>query len=195
MLKVVWKNKISPYDVCRVAGESFAMKIINAYVNRRLHDDYARHVVAAYTYQIFMKPGATTEFALLINFDSDMNAYLPLAAPCKLASEDFPIPFSIVHGDIDWVKDIDQGASELLVNINKQKFGNESNYYLQPDSGHNLHIDNENANINIIINECLYCDEPEKKLPVLPVKEYKSFLNPKGVDPPVPFKNDDIFSD
>jgi pimeloyl-ACP methyl ester carboxylesterase len=50
MLKVVWQQKISPYDVCRVAGESFAMKIINAYVNRRLTDDYARHVVAAYTY-------------------------------------------------------------------------------------------------------------------------------------------------
>ena len=50
MLKVVWKRKISPYDVMRVAGTRQAMKIIDAYVERRLTDDYERHVVAGYTY-------------------------------------------------------------------------------------------------------------------------------------------------
>jgi hypothetical protein len=71
-----------------------------------------------------MKPGATTEFALLINFDSEMGAYLPLGTQEKMGGLDFPVPFSIVHGDIDWVRDIDMGASEEIVQINKQKFGN-----------------------------------------------------------------------
>ena len=77
-----------------------------------------------------MKKGATSEYALLINFDSDMNAYLPLGSPNKMGNADYPVPFSIVHGDTDWVKDIDSGASEKIVAINREKFGNQSNYYL-----------------------------------------------------------------
>lgn len=130
MLKVVWKRKISPYNVMRVAGRRQAMKIIDAYVNRRLKDDYARHVVKAYTYQIFMKDGATTEYALLINFDSDMNAYLPLGSPNKMGGVDFPVPVSIVYGDEDWVGTIDDGASREIVRINQDKYGSESNYYI-----------------------------------------------------------------
>ena len=77
-----------------------------------------------------MKPVATTEFALLINFDSDMNSYLPLGSSDKMGGIFFPIPFSIVHGDDDWVKDIDCGASEDAVQVNKSRFGDESNYYI-----------------------------------------------------------------
>ena len=105
-----------------------------------------------------MKKGATTEFALLINFDSDMSAYLPLGSPKKMGGVDYPVPFSIIHGDQDWVGDIDSGASEQIVGINREKFGNESNYYIQPDSGHNLHIDNTHAHVNIIINDLFFYD-------------------------------------
>ena len=62
-----------------------------------------------------MKPHGTTEFALLINFDSDMNAYIPLGSPHLLGDEDFPIPVSIIHGDNDWVGDIDNGASAEVI--------------------------------------------------------------------------------
>jgi hypothetical protein len=50
MLKFVWKQKISPYDVCRVCGERFMKKIIFEYLETRVKDEYERQIVGAYTF-------------------------------------------------------------------------------------------------------------------------------------------------
>lgn len=98
MLKIVWKQRISPFSVCRVCGEGFMKKIIAEYLEPRIEGDYEKHIIGAYTYQIFMKPGES-EYALLINFDEQLRPFLPLGSTNKLASEDFPVPISIVMGD------------------------------------------------------------------------------------------------
>ena len=53
--------------------------------------------------------------------------------------------------------------------------GNDSKHYILPTAGHNLHIDNKEALINVIINEILYTSEEDaaKRLPILEVQHYK----------------------
>lgn len=98
MLKVVWKRRISPFDVCRLCGEGFVKSIIRPYFADKIGDEYDQTIVGAYTYQIFMKSHGTTEFALLVNFNDQLQAYLPLGTEKKLASEEFSVPVSIVIG-------------------------------------------------------------------------------------------------
>ena len=129
MLKFVWKQRISPYDVCRVCGERFMKNIIKEYLEERIDEEYERDIVGAYTYQIFMREG-TQEMALLINFDSMLQTFLPLGVPEKLANPDFPIPISVILGDQDWVMQCDDGASEYIVANNKKRHGAEANYYI-----------------------------------------------------------------
>ena len=116
-----------------------------------------------------MKENGTSEYALLINFTKALQCYLPLATPQKLADPDFPIPISIVLGDDDWMREVDLGASELVVMNNQKRHGRESNHYILPTAGHNLHIDNMNGLVNIIINEILYISEEDaaQRLPVI----------------------------
>ena len=54
-LNLVWKQRISPYDVARVLGERFLKLIIDEYLEDRVRDPIERDIVAAYTFQIFMK--------------------------------------------------------------------------------------------------------------------------------------------
>ena len=105
---------------------------------------------------MFMKAEATTEYALLVNFDPSFQAYLPLATSDKLASPDFAVPLVFVYGEIDWVKTMDDGAGLSCVTANKKKHGDQSNHYILPKASHNLHIDNNKGLINIILNETIY---------------------------------------
>ena len=117
-------------------------ELLDDYFKEKIPDEYDRRMVHAYTYQMFMKKEATTEYALTVNFDPSFHAYLPLGTSKKLASPDFPIPLVFIYGDKDWVKDLDQGSGAKCVKANKEKHGNGSNHYILPNSGHNLHIDN-----------------------------------------------------
>mmetsp|Transcript_5064 Transcript_5064/g.8635 ORF Transcript_5064/g.8635 Transcript_5064/m.8635 type:complete len:138 (+) Transcript_5064:683-1096(+) len=137
MLRIVWKQKISPFDVCRVCGEGFMKKIIREYLEERISEEYERQIVGAFTYQIFMRDG-NAEMALILAFDSQLQAFLPLGVSSKMADPDFPVPFSIIIGDRDWVNECDDGASQMCVGINKKKFGSQSNFYACPQAGHNL---------------------------------------------------------
>ena len=46
----------------------------------------------------------TSEFAFLNLFTNGLQAHLPLGTEDKLGSEDFPIPFSYILGESDWMK-------------------------------------------------------------------------------------------
>ena len=72
-------------------------------------------------------------------------------------------------GDDDWMREVDLGASELIVMYNKMKHESQSNHYILPTAGHNLHIDNVHAVVNVIINEILYANEEDApdRLPIL----------------------------
>ena len=62
--------------MARVCGDRFLKIVIDEYLEDRIHDDYARDVVAAYTFQIFMKK-SSQEMSLLIMFDNQIQAYMP----------------------------------------------------------------------------------------------------------------------
>ena len=49
-LNLVWKQRISPYDVARVCGERFLKIVIDEYLETRVLDPVERDVVAAYTF-------------------------------------------------------------------------------------------------------------------------------------------------
>lgn len=54
-LNIVWKQRISPYDVGRVMGDRFLKMFIDDYLEDRILDQNQRDIVAAFTFQIFMK--------------------------------------------------------------------------------------------------------------------------------------------
>ena len=49
-LNLVWKQRISPYDVARVMGDRFLKIIIDDYLETRVHDRTERDIVAAFTF-------------------------------------------------------------------------------------------------------------------------------------------------
>lgn len=117
-LSFIWERKISPFECFRFLGEPCMKEIITKYMEKRIEDEWERAIVGAYTYQIFMKENGTSEYAMLINFSKALQCYLPLGTSQKLASPDFPVPISIVMGDDDWMREVDLGASELIVMYN-----------------------------------------------------------------------------
>lgn len=51
----------------------------------------------------------------MILFNSNLVAKIPLSQEDRLANPDFPLPISVIFGEQDWVKDVDQNASLNLV--------------------------------------------------------------------------------
>ena len=107
----------------RLRGEKFTKEVLDDYFEDKIKDEDDRRIVHAYTYQMLMKKEATTEYALLVNFDPSFQAFLPLGTSEKLASTDFPIPLVFIYGENDWVKTMDDGAGLSCVKANKQKHG------------------------------------------------------------------------
>jgi hypothetical protein len=63
------------------------------------------------------------------------------------------------------------------VNKSKRAHGSQARYWICPDSGHNMQLDNPKALANILAHEVLgyqYCFD--KNLPILTVKEYDSYI-------------------
>lgn len=63
-------------------------------------------------------PG-TVEFGLPMQFTSGLRAILGLAGETRLANPEFKLPFCIVMGELDYVKSLDDGASEALIYLKK----------------------------------------------------------------------------
>ena len=45
ILVVVWNRKISPFDVCRFAGEKFMKQAIEEYLEDKITDPYEKKIV------------------------------------------------------------------------------------------------------------------------------------------------------
>ena len=65
-----------------------------------------------------MRPG-TTEYAMNIMFHFGINPKLPLNDFQKLGNPDFTVPFSFIYGSHDWVLNLDEGSSEILISEKK----------------------------------------------------------------------------
>ena len=76
----------------------------------------------------------------MVNFKAGMMAYLPLGTQEKFLNPELSVPISFVYGDNDWVRNIDWDFAEQCVAINKQKFGDKSNFIILPNSNHNIRI-------------------------------------------------------
>jgi len=46
----------------------------------------------------------------MILFDLGLYSKLPLGTPDKMANDQFPIPFSFIYGERDWVRTVDVDA-------------------------------------------------------------------------------------
>ena len=107
-----------------------------------------------------MRP-PTSEIALMINFDLLMHPKISLSLPEKLGKSDFPLPFSFIYGDRDWVAMIDAGSSLKLIEANQYYINGgtkpanttHGQFHIIPTSDHNMHMDNSIAFVNAIIND------------------------------------------
>ena len=108
----------------------------------------------------------TTEYALGVNFklDGGIVAHLPLGADDKLLNPNFDLPFSFIYGDYDWVMNMDEGFSKLVVQ--KRQDPTKYKYITVPDSNHNLMMDNPLGLSNAILNEALGIDRFPIKYPI-----------------------------
>ena len=66
--------------------------------------------------QVFRRAG-TSEYALTNLFTSGMRPINGLNCQWMMQNPNFTVPFSIVFGENDWMKGIDRGQSELLIQI------------------------------------------------------------------------------
>ena len=104
-----------------------------------------------------------------------------MSLPEKLGKPDFPVPFSFIYGDMDWVARIDDGASLRLIEANqfyinggtKPTNTTHGQFHVIPTSDHNMHMDNSVAFVNSIINDLV----EGANEPVLTVEEYQTKMN------------------
>jgi len=95
-----------------------------------------------YYLQILSKEG-TYEYSFNIMFEHDISPKISLSDLTKLGNEDFPVPFSIVFGDDDWMTKCDDGCSKYLIKQKKStSIGEMYRFIVIPDSDHMIHNDN-----------------------------------------------------
>ena len=80
---------------------------------------------------------------------------------------DIPFLVTIIMGEDDWVLNCDDGASPKVIEHLQKQHGRKSNFYILPSSGHNMNLDNKDALVNLVLNECLGGDRP-----ILPREKY-----------------------
>lgn len=64
-------------------------------------------------------PDSHQEMGLMIMFNLKLEADFPLGIPEKLMSKEFPIPVSIMFGDVDWVRGLEAEAAAKICKISK----------------------------------------------------------------------------
>lgn len=103
--------------------------------------------MADYLYHITMRKG-TTEKALMVNFQLGLKCVTPLGDVLK----DVPFDFSFIYGESDWVRNMEKEYAQISIEARNKP---NCQYYICPDAGHNLHMDNPEAFSNLIINDLL----------------------------------------
>ena len=98
-----------------------------------------------------MRPG-TTETAIMVLFSPAFSAHIPLGDEKRLGSSSFPVPVSILYGDTDWMKNVEDDSASLVIEQNQIKHGDKSRLITISNSGHNLHIDNSDMFAKEIIS-------------------------------------------
>ena len=98
-------GKFGPWDFARKLNQTMAKIAVSSFVKKgwpgRNQDEL--NALIEYLYQIQMRQG-TTEYALFLQFDSNLHALKPLAADNRLGGlETIPFPISIVFGENDWM--------------------------------------------------------------------------------------------
>jgi len=73
---------------------------------KEIQEDEERQALIDYMYQITMRDG-TTEYAVQVMFNTDLQAKYPLGTHDKLASPEFSKPVSFFYGDSDWAIQVD----------------------------------------------------------------------------------------
>ena len=140
----VWKAKSCPLQLLRILGPYQGEKMIGNYVSNRFGQnitDTENEAIANLLYQTTMRPG-TTETSIMVLFTPAFAAHLPLGDDQRLGSPSFPVPVSILYGDNDWMKNVEDDSASLVIEKNKEKHGDKSRLITISDSGHNMHIDN-----------------------------------------------------
>ena len=91
----------------------------------------------------------TTEHALTVLFDLGFQPHISLSLPNMMGDPNFPLTYAIFFGDSDWVRNMDNGDSKVLVDNCSNP---ECQYTIVPDSGHNLHMANPLGFVNAVVN-------------------------------------------
>ena len=71
--------------------------------------DDEKQAIADHMFQVIDRVG-TTEQAIHVMFNSDLQAFIPLNGVEKLCNPDFPIPISFFYGEDDWVFTVEENA-------------------------------------------------------------------------------------
>mmetsp|Transcript_5603 Transcript_5603/g.9648 ORF Transcript_5603/g.9648 Transcript_5603/m.9648 type:complete len:88 (+) Transcript_5603:817-1080(+) len=69
----------------------------------------------------------------------------------ELGKSDFPVPFSFIYGDQDWVKQVDEGSTERLL----EKLGKREEMMIVSNSDHNIQMDNPDELSQLLIYKFL----------------------------------------
>jgi len=84
----------------------------------------------------------TTEKIIHRCFYSSLHPLLPLGAPDRLGTPDFPVPISFFYGDKDWTLYDDEKVPKFVYGQNRKKHGSKSSYVIISGSGHMIYHDN-----------------------------------------------------
>ena len=100
----------------------------------------------------------------MINFTFSLDCHTPLGTEDKFCSPDFPVDFSFIYGERDWVRSLELEFATKCVEINGKKNNGKSQFYYVPDGTHNMHFSNPEALANIIKNDLLGTSLPVRSL-------------------------------
>lgn len=141
-VKSLWDLKASPMTMAQILGRDQTRKMICNYMcNRQSNcDQCLTESVQEFMYQMVMRP-SSQECAIMVLFTQGLQALMPLGTDEKLGSPNLPFSVSFVYGTDDWMRYCDDDfGKECIKKTQTSKARN--HFYLCPDSGHNLQMDN-----------------------------------------------------
>ena len=97
-----------PVSICRSLFARVAKRAYGVY------EQPASEYMVDYMMQIW-RGLVTFEYSLFDITASGLRCKLGLASEDRLKGADFPVPFSILYGESDWMKQMDNGHSQRLI--------------------------------------------------------------------------------
>ena len=107
-----FRFKIMPFTYVRFFGKYFSWRFLKNHIKTyyKVETEAQRSIIIDYQYHIFLqKP--STELSLLIMFNHDFQALIPLCNFDKLGNPNFTIPFSFIYAQKDYAYVLDDGTS------------------------------------------------------------------------------------